>query len=188
MHAFAECLLPDWPHSVCACWPPMRADARPSASPSGYGSDVDAPSAGERSSLRKCQRNHRVATSWPEGERRVLRGDRRAKYVATQTHTERPRFACQAGSSPAGFGHAQPASSRKKWWAWQGLNLRPLRCQHSALPLSYTPTRGQQRGGWESGIVEEQYPSRRRRLGGALRAGRAGPRSGTSGRPPSPGP
>ena len=29
----------------------------------------------------------------------------------------------------------------KKWWAWQGLNLRPLRCQHSALPLSYTPTR-----------------------------------------------
>lgn len=27
------------------------------------------------------------------------------------------------------------------WWAWQGLNLRPLRCQHSALPLSYTPTR-----------------------------------------------
>src|SRR5215213_4224721 len=30
----------------------------------------------------------------------------------------------------------------KKWWAWQGLNLRPLRCQHSALPLSYTPTPG----------------------------------------------
>ena len=30
----------------------------------------------------------------------------------------------------------------EKWWAWQGLNLRPLRCQHSALPLSYTPTRG----------------------------------------------
>src|SRR5881392_3656615 len=29
-----------------------------------------------------------------------------------------------------------------KWWAWQGLNLRPLRCQHSALPLSYTPTKG----------------------------------------------
>lgn len=29
---------------------------------------------------------------------------------------------------------------RGKWWAWQGLNLRPLRCQHSALPLSYTPT------------------------------------------------
>ena len=29
----------------------------------------------------------------------------------------------------------------RKWWAWQGLNLRPLRCQHSALPLSYTPTR-----------------------------------------------
>ncbi|MEA3016590.1 MAG: hypothetical protein QOI38_1312, partial [Sphingomonadales bacterium] len=28
----------------------------------------------------------------------------------------------------------------EKWWAWQGLNLRPLRCQHSALPLSYTPT------------------------------------------------
>ncbi len=26
------------------------------------------------------------------------------------------------------------------WWARQGLNLRPLRCQHSALPLSYAPT------------------------------------------------
>ena len=31
------------------------------------------------------------------------------------------------------------------WWAWQGLNLRPLRCQHSALPLSYTPTRSPKR-------------------------------------------
>ena len=29
----------------------------------------------------------------------------------------------------------------EEMWAWQGLNLRPLRCQHSALPLSYTPTR-----------------------------------------------
>ena len=27
----------------------------------------------------------------------------------------------------------------EKWWAWQGLNLWPLRCQRSALPLSYTP-------------------------------------------------
>ncbi len=26
-----------------------------------------------------------------------------------------------------------------QWWARQGLNLRPLRCQHSALPLSYAP-------------------------------------------------
>src|SRR5690606_4964217 len=25
------------------------------------------------------------------------------------------------------------------WWARQGLNLRPLRCEHSALPLSYAP-------------------------------------------------
>jgi hypothetical protein len=31
---------------------------------------------------------------------------------------------------------------QKQWWAWQGLNLRPLRCQHSALPLSYTPAGG----------------------------------------------
>ena len=28
------------------------------------------------------------------------------------------------------------------WWARQGLNLRPLRCEHSALPLSYAPTPG----------------------------------------------
>ena len=34
------------------------------------------------------------------------------------------------------------SNGKEKWWAWQGLNLRPLRCQHSALPLSYTPTRG----------------------------------------------
>ena len=27
----------------------------------------------------------------------------------------------------------------KKWWAWQGLNLRHLPCKGSALPLSYTP-------------------------------------------------
>ena len=26
-----------------------------------------------------------------------------------------------------------------KWWARLGLNQRPLRCQHSALPLSYAP-------------------------------------------------
>jgi hypothetical protein len=24
----------------------------------------------------------------------------------------------------------------RKWWAWQGLNLRPLRCQHTALRLN----------------------------------------------------
>ena len=29
---------------------------------------------------------------------------------------------------------------RLRWWAYQGSNLGPLRCQHSALPLSYTPT------------------------------------------------
>src|SRR6059058_3666555 len=31
-------------------------------------------------------------------------------------------------------------SSEGAWWARQGLNLRPLRCEHSALPLSYAPT------------------------------------------------
>ena len=31
-----------------------------------------------------------------------------------------------------------------KWWARLGLNQRPLRCQHSALPLSYAP-RGRRR-------------------------------------------
>src|SRR5690606_3385551 len=28
------------------------------------------------------------------------------------------------------------------WWAYQGSNLGPLRCQRSALPLSYTPIQG----------------------------------------------
>src|SRR6476661_4314862 len=41
----------------------------------------------------------------------------------------------------APVGGASYDSSVENWWAWQGLNLRPLRCQHSALPLSYTPTR-----------------------------------------------
>ena len=27
----------------------------------------------------------------------------------------------------------------ERWWARLGLNQRPLRCQHSALPLSYAP-------------------------------------------------
>src|SRR3954468_3916771 len=43
-----------------------------------------------------------------------------------------PHFDCEQFRSGKG----------EKWWAWQGLNLRPLRCQHSALPLSYTPTPG----------------------------------------------
>jgi hypothetical protein len=34
----------------------------------------------------------------------------------------------------------------KAWWAQQGLNLRPLRCEHSALPLSYAPTLSGGRG------------------------------------------
>ena len=28
----------------------------------------------------------------------------------------------------------------KKWWAWQGLNLRPLRFQHSAYRLNTQKT------------------------------------------------
>src|ERR1041384_3554642 len=35
--------------------------------------------------------------------------------------------------------------SGQAWWARQGLNLRPLRCEHSALPLSYAPTPIRQR-------------------------------------------
>src|SRR3546814_15650110 len=27
----------------------------------------------------------------------------------------------------------------ENWWARLGLNQRPLRCEHSALPLSYAP-------------------------------------------------
>src|SRR3954467_7443530 len=39
----------------------------------------------------------------------------------------------------------RPSISRKPvigkaWWARQGLNLRPPRCEHGALPLSYAPT------------------------------------------------
>ena len=41
---------------------------------------------------------------------------------------------------------------RRRWWARQGLNLRPLRCQHSALPLSYAPTVGSNR---RAGLVAQ---------------------------------
>lgn len=30
---------------------------------------------------------------------------------------------------------------RWEWWAWLGLNQRPLRCERNALPLSYTPSK-----------------------------------------------
>ena len=43
---------------------------------------------------------------------------------------ERP----EAGQAPGGR-----ASS--EWWARQVLNLRPLACEASALPLSYAPGR-----------------------------------------------
>ena len=35
--------------------------------------------------------------------------------------------------------HIQRPESFIKWWAQLGLNQRPLRCQRSALPLSYAP-------------------------------------------------
>ena len=31
-------------------------------------------------------------------------------------------------------------STANKWWAQQELNLRPLRCQRSILPLNYMPS------------------------------------------------
>jgi hypothetical protein len=91
--------------------------------------------------------------------------------------------------------------SRKKWWAWQGLNLRPLRCQHSALPLSYTPTLVSREASGlslETGHLESAFEPRKPVPGkvpgpailGKSKApsgvidDRADPRSGTSGPPP----
>jgi hypothetical protein len=78
-------------------------------------------------------------------------------------------------------GHA--CTKGGKWWAWQGLNLRPLRCQHSALPLSYTPTRDPV-GSSPSGTAAQPCSGA---LSGAqqpfLTIFRAGPRSGTADRP-----
>src|SRR5690349_8696873 len=54
----------------------------------------------------------------------------------------------------------------EKWWAWQGLNLRPLRCQHSALPLSYTPTEVSLQARWpalENGHLERAFGGRKAR-------------------------
>src|SRR5690242_8203208 len=33
--------------------------------------------------------------------------------------------------------HARRRLALENWWARLGLNQRPLRCEHSALPLSY---------------------------------------------------
>jgi hypothetical protein len=55
-----------------------------------------------------------------------------------------------------GTGVDLPLKTKGKWWAWQGLNLRPLRCQHSALPLSYTPTLrfpNARRDGWQAALT-----------------------------------
>ena len=60
-----------------------------------------------------------------------------------------PRTACASDPPPCGitvlpFGPAarEPdgaLASLSSWWARQGLNLRPLACEASALPLSYAP-------------------------------------------------
>ena len=42
-----------------------------------------------------------------------------------------PRFAPEKRSGPEG-----PRNSLISWWVMQGLNLRPLPCEGSALPLS----------------------------------------------------
>lgn len=45
-----------------------------------------------------------------------------------------------------------------QWWAWQGLNLRPLRCQHSAIPGKAQKTRKSRFS--IIGTVREQIPIR----------------------------
>ena len=68
-----------------------------------------------------------------------------AREVIGRVHNFRLKFLCTNGFSerselplkrenprfPEGF----------RWWAQLGLNQRPLRCQRSALPLSYAPDR-----------------------------------------------
>src|SRR6185369_1422406 len=56
-----------------------------------------------------------------------------------------PRCDTGVTARSLGFSEANRArpkslvSLRKRWWARQGLNLRPLPCEGSALPLSYAP-------------------------------------------------
>src|SRR3546814_11745258 len=58
------------------------------------------------------------------------------EFAQKSLGTGRPQGLLRATKNPA-----KPLIWRGfRWWAWQGLNLRPLRCQPSALPLSYTPT------------------------------------------------
>jgi hypothetical protein len=41
-----------------------------------------------------------------------------------------------------GLSSMEPSSAAGRWWARQVLNLRPLACEASALPLSYAPGPG----------------------------------------------
>ena len=54
-----------------------------------------------------------------------------------------PRAKGRANNEPIPAMHANCRILRvrnlKKWWARLGLNQRPLRCERSALPLSYAP-------------------------------------------------
>jgi hypothetical protein len=47
----------------------------------------------------------------------------------------------------------------KKWWAWQGLNLRPLRCQHNAF--NENPQKSAIFCGGDGGTGREQGVNRR---------------------------
>src|SRR3546814_11629211 len=69
------------------------------------------------------------------------------EFAQKSLGTGRPQGLLRATKNPA-----KPLIWRGfRWWAWPGLNLLPLRCQHSALPLSYTPTvECAYSGGWEA--------------------------------------
>ena len=54
--------------------------------------------------------------------------------------TRKTRISCLAAALGPPKARVDQCRGGVRWWAYQGSNLGPLRCQHSALPLSYTPT------------------------------------------------
>ena len=68
---------------------------------------------------------------------------RRVRHLRPKPKQARPSTRNKSAMGPirrAG-GHVEwQVMESKAWWARQGLNLRPPRCEHGALPLSYAPT------------------------------------------------
>jgi hypothetical protein len=108
------------------------------------------------SGTRGSQSRRLVSASFRSMQRPALAAARPAapRHVAA-IHAETTR------KSPPGF-----PGGLFRWWARLGLNQRPLRCEHSALPLSYAPDTcetGRSGGPERPGVARGAMPLKGRR-------------------------